>query len=126
MEASGTMMGARYLTIRPARPVGHGRRAVGGGQPQRARPDGCRTLFLKNVPYEADEAAVQEAIAYAAAAGALVHLASHHQPPPSSLSLSLSCMRLRLQRPRRGRQRPHAALAPHRSHEGHRVRGDGQ
>jgi len=63
MEASlakdGAYLGSRFLNVSRANARSSG--ASGGALPSRGRPAGCSTLFVKNMPYSADEEAVQRA-----------------------------------------------------------------
>ena len=46
LKASGSSLGGRYVTIQPSKAKD---RAI---RTPRPRPDGCRTIFVKNLPYD--------------------------------------------------------------------------
>lgn len=60
LALSGTRLGSRYISVAAARADTTGAR---GAAPSAARPAGCVTLFVRNLPYDADEAAVTSAFA---------------------------------------------------------------
>jgi nucleolin len=59
LALNGQHMGARYITVERAKPEGAARV---GAAPGRA-PKGVSTLFVRNLPYDADEDAVRAAFA---------------------------------------------------------------
>ena len=46
LKASGSSLGGRYVTIQPSKAKDQATRTP------RPRPDGCRTIFVKNLPYD--------------------------------------------------------------------------
>jgi len=59
-ELSGKNLGRRYISIQEPKPSGSGRGGAGAGKP-RDQPDGCKTVFVKNLPYrDVDEDSVKE------------------------------------------------------------------
>lgn len=54
----GSYLGKRFLSVVKANARRHGSGAD-GGLPSRSRPGSCSTLFVKNLPYTADEAALK-------------------------------------------------------------------
>jgi nucleolin len=46
LKASGSSLGGRYVTIQPSKAKDH------ATWTPRPRPDGCRTVFVKNLPYD--------------------------------------------------------------------------
>ena len=61
-EVNGKELGGRYITIKEANAprAGTTAGAVLGGAPVRAQPGGCKTLFVRNLPYDASEDDVRE------------------------------------------------------------------
>mmetsp|Transcript_12577 Transcript_12577/g.25122 ORF Transcript_12577/g.25122 Transcript_12577/m.25122 type:complete len:471 (+) Transcript_12577:34-1446(+) len=56
-EVSGKHMGGRYVTVAEPRAPAAATRAA-----PRAQPGGCRVVFVKNLPYDATEDSVREAL----------------------------------------------------------------
>lgn len=61
LALDGKYLGERFISVEPAREEGAGGGAGADGPP--SRPSGCTTLFVRNLPYDADEAAVKAAFA---------------------------------------------------------------
>ena len=65
-ELNGLNLGKRYITIkepnapRPGTTASAMQPGATGSKP-RDQPDGCRIVFVRNLPYEADEAAIHDA-----------------------------------------------------------------
>jgi RNA recognition motif-containing protein len=57
LARDGAYLGERFLTVEASRAVAEGPGAS-LAQSQKAQPKGCATIFVKGVPYEADEAAL--------------------------------------------------------------------
>jgi nucleolin len=55
LALSGAAVGARFLTVKVPNPLGGSR-----APPPRQAPAGCRTLHVHNLPYDADEAAIEK------------------------------------------------------------------
>ena len=55
LALSGAAVGARFVTVKVPNPLGGGR-----APPPRTAPQGCRTLHVHNLPYDADEAAIEK------------------------------------------------------------------
>jgi nucleolin len=55
LALSGAAVGARFVTVKAANPLGGSR-----APPPRQAPQGCRTLHVHNLPYDADEAAIEK------------------------------------------------------------------
>lgn len=61
-EVNGKDLGGRYITVREANAPRAGT-TIGaslGGRPVRAQPDGCKTVFVRNLPYDATEQQILE------------------------------------------------------------------
>ena len=64
-EVNGKELGGRYITIKEANAPRAGTTAgaflgSGGGTAPRAQPDGCKTVFVRNLPYDASEDDIRE------------------------------------------------------------------
>ncbi|KAL3757888.1 hypothetical protein ACHAWU_002808 [Discostella pseudostelligera] len=64
-EVNGKELGGRYITIKEANAPRAGTTAgaalgVGGGKAPRAQPGGCKTVFVRNLPYDASEDDIRE------------------------------------------------------------------
>lgn len=64
-EVNGKELGGRYITIKEANAPRVGTTAgaalgVGGGKAPRAQPGGCKTVFVRNLPYDASEDDIRE------------------------------------------------------------------
>jgi nucleolin len=59
MTKDGEYMGSRFVNVSKARK----RTSDEASLPGRPRPAGCSTLFVKNVPYDSDEKAIEQAFA---------------------------------------------------------------
>jgi nucleolin len=64
-EVNGKELGGRYITIKEANAPRAGTTAgaalgVGGGKAPRAQPGGCKTVFVRNLPYDASEDEIRE------------------------------------------------------------------
>ncbi len=61
-EVNGKELCGRYITIKEANAprAGTTAGAVLGGAPVRAQPGGCKTLFVRNLPYDASEDDIRE------------------------------------------------------------------
>ena len=56
---NGHTLRGRYLKLSPANAPKHAEKQAGAAQ--RARPEGCRTVFVRNLPYDASVEAIKAA-----------------------------------------------------------------
>lgn len=57
LKLDGHVIKGRYLAVK----VANAKRTSSVPAPKGSRPEGCKTLFIKNIPYETEEGAVREA-----------------------------------------------------------------
>ena len=62
VRKSGEYLGQRYVEVQPATGEGMGSAAIAAGRREGVeQPLGCRTVFVKNLPYDVSEEAVRQA-----------------------------------------------------------------